>query len=602
MTDGVSVLDLLESSPTIAFGTPTVYARWKLKKVNPRHALTIKQRHNLSDIVARVVTSRTETLEQAGDFLTPSIKNQLPDPFHLHDMDKAVDRLYQAMKNNETITIYGDYDVDGATSTGLLTRFFAMLGVTSNFYIPDRIIEGYGPNTEAFLKLNAEGTNLIITVDCGTVSYEPIEEATKAGTDVIVIDHHLSNDTLPNAAAVINPNRLDETSPCRNLAAVGVSFLFCVALSTRLKEKGYFNTHPAPDLLSLLDIVALGTVCDVMSLTGLNRAFVSQGLKVMARRKNLGLRTLSNTAKLETAPSCYHLGFVLGPRINAGGRVGKSDLGSRLLTTSDPIEAQAIAHELDQLNTERKTIEVLVLEQAIEYVEQSPQDKPVIIASGEGWHPGVIGIVASRLKEKYQKPAAVIALENGIGKASARSVNGVDFGAAVVNAKQAGILVAGGGHTMAAGFTIEEKKIPELENYLCEQFAANVEQYQQTRALEIDAIVSIPSINVALAQSLECAAPYGVGNPAPRVAITQCYLMRVDIVKEIHLRCFFGHDQSGGTGGSLKSMVFRATESPIGQALIRAKGKKMHIAGQIKLNHWQGKTTAEFTLEDIVFL
>lgn len=589
-------------TPNIVFGSPTLYAKWMLKDINARHALTIKQRHNISDILSRIVAARTNSLEEADHFLSPSIKHQLPDPFHLHDMNKAVDRIIQAIEQQEVITIYGDYDVDGATSTALFTRFFAMLGVKVSFYIPDRIVEGYGPNTEAFMKLHQQGTQLIITVDCGTVSHEPITAATQAGTDVIVIDHHIGTDDLPPATAIVNPNRLDENSPYRNLAAVGVSFLVCVALCTRLKEQGFFAKHPAPDLLSLLDIVALGTVCDVMTLTGLNRAFVSQGLKVMAQRKNLGLRTLSDVARLDASPSCYHLGFVLGPRINAGGRVGKADLGSTLLTTHDPMEAKAIALELDRLNAERKTIESLVLDEAIAQVEQRGHNAPLLLVRGEGWHPGVIGIVASRLKEKYHKPAAVIAIENGIGKASARSVAGLDLGALVVHAKQLGHLVAGGGHSMAAGFTVEADKIDILEQFLCNQCEKQVATYQQERALEIDAVLSISSVNVALAQSLDVASPFGVGNPSPRIVISQCYLIKADILKEEHVRCIFGHDQSGGTGGSLKAMMFRAMETPLGDILLNAKGKRMDIAGQIKLNHWQGRTTAEFTLEDVVFL
>lgn len=571
---------------------------WSLTQPDERLALTLSQRHHLPEVVARIMANRNIEIEQSNQFLAPSLKESLPDPFHLLDMDKAVERLITAINNKESITVFGDYDVDGATSTALIINYFHSLGITVNYYIPDRIEEGYGPNTAALLKLKEQETDLLITVDCGAVSFEPLEAAHQAGLDVIVIDHHLGADTLPKAVAVVNPNRIDETTPHRNLAAVGVTYLLLIALNSVLRKEGYFETTPEPKLLHLLDIVALGTVCDVMTLTGLNRSFVSQGLKIMSQRHNTGLKALSDIADINTPPSSYHLGFVLGPRINAGGRVGKSDLGTRLLTTKNPTEAITISTELNRLNHERKTIETHVQEEAIAQIEEQDALDSVIIVANEGWHPGVIGIVASRLKEKYNRPTAVIALENGIGKASARSVSGVDFGATVANAKNEGLLIAGGGHAMAAGFTIAKENIPAFKNYLEDRFQKNVTSYIENQTLKLDGILTPPAITPELAYQLERLAPYGMGNPTPKFAITGGFLINADIVGTNHIRCLIGTDMSQQK--ALKAMAFRATDTPLGQMLLHSIGRPLTLAGQIRLNHWQGKTSAEFTIEDAI--
>ncbi|MCD6034415.1 MAG: recJ [Rickettsiales bacterium] len=577
---------------------------WRLRNSDERLVLALSQRLDIPEIVAKVLAGRQVPLETAADFLEPTLKKLLPDPFHLLDMDKAAVRIVEAIQKREHIAVFGDYDVDGATSSALLKRFFQMIGHNITIYIPDRIKEGYGPNIPALLSLRKEGVSLVITVDCGTVSFEPLKAAKDAGLDVIVIDHHLGAPELPEAVAVVNPNRLDETSPHRHMAAVGVSFLLAVAVNARLREAGLTT---AANLLSLLDLVALGTVCDVMPLTGINRAFVTQGLKILSARQNLGLRALCDIAKLDSAPTAYHLGFVLGPRINAGGRVGKSDLGAILLSTADSDVAFTIAPELDRLNLERKVLEEEVLAQAMEQGEaQDLTGQPLIFAQGKGWHPGVIGIIASRLKERFHKPAIVIAIdEKGIGKASARSVAGVDFGATVGQAKLEGLLLEGGGHAMAAGFSVEASRIPALVNFFATHFAKGVAAYQETRGLECDAILTTHGITPELAALIERAGPFGVGNPTPRFILAGCYLAGAEIVGKDHIRCFLGSEQRTGNKiasektGSLKAMAFRAVGTPLGDFLLGTKGTSCHVVGQLRLNHWQGRTSAEFTVEDI---
>lgn len=412
--------------------------RWTLREADERLTAHFHRQHDLPEAVARVLAGRGVSAEEAESFLNPTLKALLPDPSHLKDMDIAAERLCAAVMSGECVAVFGDYDVDGATSSALLLRFLRALGTRCLSHIPDRMREGYGPNLPALLSLKAQGAAVVVTVDCGTVAFEPLESATQAGLDIIVVDHHLSEARLPKVLAVVNPNRLDETSPCRTLAAVGVTFLLCVAITRQLRAAGWFAARTEPNLLALLDLVALGTVCDVMPLTGLNRAFVSQGLKVLATRSNPGLAALADVAGVSDVPNAYTLGFLLGPRINAGGRVGKADLGTRLLSSEDGAAIPSIARELDVFNAERKAIETLVLEQAIAAAEASDTNAPVLVVRGEGWHQGVIGIVAGRLKERYRKPVAVVSFENGVGKASARSITGVDFGGAVASAKAQG--------------------------------------------------------------------------------------------------------------------------------------------------------------------
>jgi len=462
---GVSRASMQVSTKAMGIGTAFLGVersllgrRWRQRAADDRAALTLAQRLSLPEPIARVLAGRGIGAAEAEDFLNPTLRALLPDPLHLRDMAAAAARIAAAVMSGEPIAVFGDYDVDGATSAALLERFFAAAGVPIRVYIPDRLREGYGPNAPALLRLRAEGVGLVITVDCGTAAFEPLAAAAEAGLDVIVVDHHVAEPRLPRAAAVINPSRLDEESPHRQLAAVGVAFLLVVAVNRALREAGWYRLRCQPDLMQWLDLVALGTVCDVVPLTGVNRALVTQGLKVMARRANPGLAALADVSRLDERPNAYHLGFLLGPRVNAGGRVGEADLGVRLLTTPDPGEARALAERLDGYNQERQAIEARVLAEAIAAVEGATAGS-LAFATAPGWHPGVIGIVASRLKERYNRPAFVVALDGGIGKGSGRSVNGVDMGAAVIAAKQAGLLINGGGHAMAAGLTVATDRV-----------------------------------------------------------------------------------------------------------------------------------------------
>ena len=572
----------------------------------------IAQQHGISELLAEILVGRGVTVEDVQHFLNPSLRDYLPDPFHLLDMDKAVTRIIAAIHEKQPIAVFGDYDVDGATSAALLMQYFAQLGIPITPYIPDRMKEGYGPSIPGFDALMRGGTKLIITVDCGTLSFEPIAHAQSKGVDVIVVDHHLSSGALPNAHAVVNPNRVDEISANTNLAAVGVTFLLLVALNKRLREAGFFvgagslvlgseEKHPAPstqhpkepNLLALLDIVALGTVCDVMTLTGLNRAFVAQGLKIMAARRSLGLSTLADVARMDEAPNVYHLGFLLGPRVNAGGRVGSSDLGVRLLTTADDAEASAIAKQLDVHNAERQAIEAMVLEQALA-LAVGQENMPVMVIASEGWHQGVIGIVAGRLKERYQRPVAVIALEDGKGKASARSVTGADFGAAVHAALAEGLLEAGGGHAMAAGFSVTAEKIPALHDFLVTRLGAAVAAYQEGRLLKHDGFLSVSGATLATLEEIAQAGPYGLGNPGPRFVLKDANILNRSVMKEKHLRLVLGDDS-----GTLRvnAVAFNAVGSVLGEWLMSAP--RLHFLGELKRNRWQGQDSAQFMIDDV---
>ena len=470
--------------------------RWTARGLDERAALALAQRLALPEPVARVLAGRGIGLEEAEAFMAPTLRAQLPDPFHLRDMARAAARVAEAVMSGEAIAVFGDYDVDGATSAALLKRFFAAVGVPIRVYIPDRLKEGYGPNAPALLRLKAEGMRLVITVDCGTSALEPLAVAADAGLDVIVVDHHVAEPKLPPAYAVVNPNRLDETSPHRQLAAVGVAFLLVVAANRALREAGWYRQHSEPDLMQWLDLVALGTVCDVVPLTGINRALVTQGLKVMARRANPGLKALADSARLDERPNAYHLGFLLGPRVNAGGRVGEADLGARLLTTSDPADAADLAQRLERYNQERQEIEARVLEEAIAAADARALGAVVFVA-GQGWHAGVIGIVASRLKERYNRPAFVVALEGEIGKGSGRSVGGIDLGSAVIAAKQAGLLLQGGGHAMAAGLTVAADRLDELRDFLETRIGREIAERRIVPTLALDGALALGAANRA---------------------------------------------------------------------------------------------------------
>lgn len=559
-----------------------------------RAGLALSQRLGLPEILGQVLAARGVGLDDADGFLNPTLRASLTDPYELKDMAKAADRLAAAILRGEKIAVFGDYDVDGATSTALLHRFLTAIGGKPRVYIPDRMAEGYGPNAPALLALKREGAAVCITVDCGITAFAPLEAATEAGLDMIVVDHHVAEPSLPRAVAVVNPNRLDEDSPHRQLAAVGVAFLLVVALNRKLREEGWYRTRPEPDLLQWLDLVALGTVCDVVPLTGLNRALVAQGLKVLGWRNNIGLRALCDVAKIDEPAGTYHLGFLLGPRVNAGGRVGRADLGTRLLSTEDAAEATALAAELDRFNTERKLIEQQVQDEALAQVERHA-DGPLLVASGEGWHPGVIGIVAGRLKERFHRPALVIAFDDkGIGKGSGRSISGFALGPAVIAAHQAGLLVNGGGHAMAAGFTLERDKLSAFRDFLTERAAAWLEGGEATPVLSIDGALRPGGATIELLETLGRVGPFGVGNPEPRFAFPAARILGADVVGENHVRCQLGD----ADGRRLKAIAFRALDSGLGEALLKAGSMPLHVAGHLRIDRWQGNEKVQLLIDD----
>jgi single-stranded-DNA-specific exonuclease len=549
-------------------------------------------------LVDELLLARGVAREDLARHRSPRIRDFLPDPSCFQDMDKGARRLADAVQAGETIAIFGDYDVDGATSAALLVLLLRQLGAEPMVYIPDRLMEGYGPSGEALVELKARGASLAVTVDCGAQAFEALEAAKAAGLDVVVVDHHQCASLLPVAFAMINPNRLDESADGAahgHLAAVGMAFLLGVALIRELRGRGYFEGREEPRILDLLDLVALGTVADVARLKSLNRAFVTQGLKIMAGRQNIGLAALAEAARLVKNPSCRDLGFALGPRINAGGRVGKSDLGVRLLTSTDPEEARELAAELDRLNEERRAIEMLVIEQA-EAQARDQGDSPVITVMSGGWHQGVIGIVAGRIKERFGRPAIVIAeCEDGTGKGSGRSISGVDLGAAVLAAKDSGLLLAGGGHAMAAGLTLPAGGLEAFRAFINERLAADVEKSRSDKALLLDLLLAPGGIAGALCDALDSAGPYGAGWPSPRVAAGPVRLLKTGIVGDGHVRGI----AAGDDGKSFKWIAFRSATTELGQALLAsAADTRWWLAGAIKRDEWNGGNAAEMHLDD----
>ena len=552
----------------------------------------------IDSLVDELLIARGVARDDLARQRDPRIRDFLPDPSAFQDMDKGAERLADAVAGNETIAIFGDYDVDGATSAALLTLLLRRLGSEPIVYIPDRLMEGYGPSGAALVELKGRGATLAVTVDCGAQAFDALEEAKAAGLDVIVVDHHQCATLLPVAFALINPNRLDESeigASHGHLAAVGMAFLLGVALVRELRRRGFFAGREEPKILDLLDLVALGTVADVAKLHGLNRAFVTQGLKVMAARENIGLAALAEAARLVKPPSCRDLGFALGPRINAGGRVGKSDLGVRLLTCTDPEEARTIAAELDRLNEERRAIEMTVCEQAEEQATKL-NGATVLTVMARGWHPGVIGIVAGRLKEKFRRPAIVIAEdEDGTGRGSGRSISGVDLGAAVLAAKDSGLLVAGGGHAMAAGLTLAKGGLDAFREFIDQRLAADVQKSLGGRALLVDALLAPGGVVGSLCDSLDQAGPYGSGWPSPKIVAGPARLIRTGIVGDGHVRGL----ACGDDGKSFKWIAFRSAESELGQALLASPAdRRWWLAGSIRRDEWNGGNAAEMHLED----
>ncbi len=571
--------------------------RWRARSADERAGLALAQQAGLPEIVGRVLAARGVDLDGLGAFLDPTLRDQMPDPSSFLGMDEAVARIVGAITDGEEIAVFADYDVDGATSAALLARFFGALGRAVTVYVPDRMTEGYGPNAPAMRRLRDQGIAVVITVDCGTTAFAALAEAAAIGLDVIVVDHHVAEPELPEAFAVINPNRLDETGEHGQLAAVGVTFLLVVALNRALRQAGWYgHGHDEPALMSWLDLVALGTVCDVAPLTGVNRALVTQGLKVMARRGNAGIRALSEIAGLDERPTTYHAGFVLGPRINAGGRVGEPGLGARLLAIDDADEAARLARRLDDYNRERREIEAGVLDEAVAAAAaQAKTGQPLVFVAREGWHPGVIGIVASRLRERFGRPACVVALVDGVGKGSGRADAPVALGPAVIAARQAGLLIDGGGHARAAGFTVEATGVDALRDFLTDHIARQLDGRPPAPAYDIDGALAPAGATVELVELLDGVAPFGAGNPRPRFVFPAVRVVKADIVGTDHVRCLLA-PASGG--GRLSAMAFRCADSELGRALFGTGGTAIHVAGYLEINTWRGSRTARLVVED----
>jgi single-stranded-DNA-specific exonuclease len=539
------------------------------------------QQHGIEDLLARVLAGRGVTAASAPSYLAPSLRGLLPDPDSLTDMQGAVTRLVEAIERCENVAIFGDYDVDGACAAALLASFLQATATPYQIHIPDRLTEGYGPNVEAVRSLAQAGAQLLVTVDCGTTSPLPIAEAKRLGIETIVLDHHQAPAELPPALAIVNANRQDDLSQLGDLCAAGIVFMVLVALSRALRRRGFWTTaRPEPDLLEMLDLVALATVADVVPLVGLNRAFVTKGLAVMRARARPGLRALLDISGADGPPRPYHLGFLLGPRINAGGRIGDAALGARLLLERDPIVAQQIAATLDRHNRERQTIEIAMVTEALAEAEASlgdPANDDALVTAGRSWHPGVVGIVAARLKERFDRPAFAVAFDGDIGTGSGRSVPGVDLGAAVRAAVAAGILVKGGGHAMAAGITIAAPRLGDFRAFLEAHLASAMETARLGRGLEIDAALTAGGANAALVASLERAGPYGTGNPEPVLAFPMHRITEVGIVGADHVRL----TATAGDGARLPAIAFRAAQGPLGRKLLASRGESLHLAGTL---------------------
>jgi len=569
---------------------------WVFKKFNSSDIKIYSEDYSLSEIVAKLLSIRKKNIEDIGLFLNPTIKNLMPNPLTLKDMENAIERTYQGIKKRELIGIFGDYDVDGATSTALLARYFLSINQKIQTYIPDRKREGYGPSVEGFNNLIKLGTKIIFTVDCGTLSFEPVKIAQSQNIDVIVLDHHQSDLKLPNACAIVNPNRYDDTSKLNYLCAAGVCFIFLAALNKKLRDRNWFEEEKInePNILNFLDLVSLGTVCDVVPLVDLNRAIVTQGLKVLKKRSNLGLKTLYDLCKIESQPTTYHLGYILGPRINAGGRVGKSSHGAELLASDDPQRTYQIANDLNKSNKERQSIELMLSEKVNSEVKNF-QDDPVLILTGNGWHEGIIGIVASRIKEKYNKPTILISINESLGKGSARSIFGFDIGTQIIKATQSGIVEKGGGHKMAGGFTIKKENIPLFRDFLIKNFKKSKLSSSKIVNLYLDSIIAPSALNEEFYSEIERLAPFGSGNSEPKFVIENLQVITSDLVADKHIKTvLYAKD-----GSVIKSIAFNAKDSPLELYLNKKNKKKFNIAGIMNLNEWRGKKSVEFIIEDI---
>ena len=563
-------------------------------------ALAMVQRHELPELLARVLAGRGVDADEATAYLDPTVKSLMPDPCVLADMPLAAARIADAVIRGETVAIFGDYDVDGATSAATLARLLRHCGLRPLVHIPDRIFEGYGPNVEAIRGLAARGAKLLITVDCGTTSHDPVAEARRLGVDVIVIDHHQADVALPPALAIVNPNRQDDLSELGHLAAVGLVFMTAVAVNRELRQRGFWSGgRDEPDLLGMLDLVALGTVADVVPLKGLNRAFVAKGLLALRRRENLGLTALMDVARLGGPPEPWHLGFLLGPRINAGGRIGRATLGVDLLLSEDTIDAERIAAELDRLNRERQVIEAATVAEAEAEAMAAlgiEEKGAVVVTAAAGWHPGVVGLVAARLKEKFGRPAFAIALEpGGIGTGSGRSITGVDLGAVVRRAVAEGVIVKGGGHAMAAGITVRKESLTVFRAFLEDALAAAVTAARREDVISVDGALAAHAATVETVTMMARAGPFGSGNPEPIVALPSHTIAYADPVGEAHVRVRL----RAGDGSGIDAIAFRAIGQKLGNALLAGRGQRVHAAGSLAIDRWQGRERVQLRLIDI---
>ena len=569
---------------------------WILKKFDQEKIIYLKDNFSLDEITAKLLVLRNIKKEDINSFLNPSIKNFLPNPNTLLDMEKSSLRTLKAISNKEKIGVFGDYDVDGATSTALLGRYFDELKLNYEIYIPDRKTEGYGPSIKAFKQLIENNVKIIFTVDCGTLSFEAIDYAKKMNIDVIVLDHHQSEINLPNAYSVINPNRIDDKSNLQYLCAAGVAFMFLVSINKHLRLNDWFNKNliEEPNLINYLDLVSLGTVCDVVPLIGLNRAIVKQGLKILKAKKNLGLKTLLDICKIEVNPSIYHLGYILGPRINAGGRVGKCSHGANLLLNSDPKEVYRLATELNQYNNERKMLEKDLVEKILVKSQINLKD-PVLILEGKNWHEGIIGIVAARLKDKFNKPTIIISINGNVGKASARSIIGFDIGSAIIAATQEKILLKGGGHKMAGGFSINISNIEKFKQFIFRKFKKINESLSEKKPLFLDSKIAPSAVNLEFYDKVNVLSPFGSGNPEPKFIVEDLKPMNSKIVGDKHIKSVL----IGPEGTSLKTIAFNATDTELGAYLLKKNNKTFNIAGKLSLNEWKGQKNVEFIIDDI---
>ncbi len=570
---------------------------WKFKSFNERETENISQNFGFSYLLAKLFSIRNINISDIDQYTNPSLKDHLPDPYSLVDMERACNRIYDSICNNEKIAIFGDYDVDGSTSTSIIINYFRSLGIELEYHIPNRFTEGYGPSKTVFSKFKKDKVKVIITVDCGTMSYDEMEFAKKENLDVIVLDHHQPEIALPEAYAIVNPNRLDDNSNLNYLAAVGVTYFFLIALNRKLRSEKWFanNDLVEPNMMSFLDITALGTICDAVPLRGINRLLVIKGIEVMKKQLNVGLRSLINKSAIKGKISTYDLGFKLGPRINAAGRLGRSSFGTELLTATKTADADRIADELDKFNQERRTIESYVLDSADKEVTENKLNKKILVVYGENWHEGVIGIIASRLKDKYHRPCLVITVSEGKAKGSGRSIKGIDLGNLVIAAKQAGIIDSGGGHSMAAGVSLKENKIEELSDFFESQISNIQSKVKDEKIIYVDSLISSSGINLEVYDEIEKLGPFGSDNYEPNFVVKSSMLVSVNQIGENHLKCLIKTTE----GAFIEAMAFRSLSTPLGDEIQRNKGNSVSLLGKIKINEWGGRRTPQLHIEDI---